>query len=178
MRRSHDIGLVALAVMVVAAGALTACGGGGGGTGNSGFVQITDFDPNPQQANCGSDNMPNPQNIGLPDTVLLQVQMINTTANDVPISTAGTAGVVMVATDPADVGDASAVFNSLPFTPDPAVLAAKVGDLTIRVAMPTAPICATKPVGYDGQQDINVSVRMSTPIGQRVTVPATIRMSW
>lgn len=169
---------MALAAFVVATGAVAACGGGGGGTGNSGFVQITDFDPNPQQANCGSDNTAMPKNIGAPDTVLLQVQMINTTAADVPITGASTAGVIMVATDPADLGDASAVFPVLPFTPDPAVLVAKTGDLTIRVAMPTAPICQTKPVGYSGQQDINVSVRMATPIGMRETVPATIRMSW
>lgn len=178
MARSQDVGLVAVAALVVAAGVVSACGGGGGGTGNSGFVQITDFDPNPQTANCASDNTAMPKNIGAPDTVLMQVQMVNTTANDVPISAAGTAGFVVVATDPADVGKQSAVFPSLPFTPDPAVLVAKTGDLTIRVAMPTAPICQTKAVGYSGMQDINVSVRMSTPVGMRETVPVTIRMSW
>ena len=179
MRQSQDFALVALAALVVTTGAVSACGGGGGGTGNAGFVQITDFDPNPQAANCASDNVfPNPTNIGAPDTVLLQIQMINTTANDVPVNTAGTAGVVMVATEPADVGKQTALFNSLPFTPTPAVLVAKTGDMTIRVAMPTAPICQTKPVGYDGFQDINVSVRMSTPIGMRETLPVTIKMSW
>ncbi|HKS05151.1 MAG TPA: hypothetical protein VJR92_02460 [Gemmatimonadaceae bacterium] len=178
MRPTQDAGLVALAALVVATGVVSACGGGGGGTSNSGFVQITDFDPNPQQANCASDNTAMPKNIGAPDSVMMEVQMINTTAADVPISGASTSGVIVVATDPADVGKSSAVFPVLPYTPDPAVLVAKTGDMTIRVAMPTAPICQTKPVGYNGQQDINVSVRMATPIGMRVTLPVTIRMSW
>jgi hypothetical protein len=157
----------------------TALGCGSDGPSNSaGFVQISDFSPNPQQANCATNNMMPPSNIGAPDTVLMQVQMVNTTANDVNVTAGGTQGTVMVATDPLDVGAMAGVHPSLPFTPTPAVLVAESGDLTIRVAFPTAPLCQQKPVGYVGQWDVNVSVRMTTTSGQYVTVPKTIRVAW
>lgn len=164
-------------LVLIAAVAAFACGGDGGSE-SAGAVQISAYTPNPQQANCGSDNTAMPKNIGAPDTILLQVQMVNTTANDVNVTKAGSFGTVMVANEPADVGATAGGFATLPFTPLPALLVAKSGDLTVRVAFPTAPVCQLKPVGYDGQWDINVSAVLTATSGQYVTLPKTVRITW
>lgn len=152
--------------------------GGDGPSSSAGFVQITDFTPSPQIVNCAAAFTNPPFNYGAPDTVLLQVQMVNTTANDVNVTDAASFGTVMVATDPLDVGAHAGVYPSLPLTPSPTLLVARTGDATIRVAFPTKPLCQLKPLGYSGQWDVNVSARMTTPSGQYVTLPKTIRVVW
>jgi hypothetical protein len=57
--------------------------------------------------------------------------------------------------------------RNLPMFPPSTVLAARVGDVTFRVSMPTKPICNNNPLRASFR-DIQTQVRVTTPVGQYV----------
>ena len=158
--------------------AVVACSSSDPPTQNGGVVQIADWLMNPQTVQCGL-ALTNPlSNNAVPDTVSVQVQMVNTTDTDVTLVAAGTSGTVVVATESADLQASVLNLNNLPFTPQPALIQARTGDLTIRVSLPMRPYCNTKPPGYNGTHDILISVRMTTNSGQYVGLPKSLRVIW
>lgn len=147
-------------------------------TNNEGIVHISAATLAPLIIGCGTTLTNPPKNIAGPDTLLFQLRMVNTTANDVYVTGAGAFGAVTVSTDPLDVGNSTANFSSIPFTPSPALLAARYGDLSIRVSVPMDPVCQTKPLFYSGEQEVILRARMTTTSGQYETVWATIKVIW
>ena len=172
MRRPVPVTLLALSL-----GAFSACDADPAAVG-AGIVQISQVAINPLAVNCGTTLTNPPKNIAAPDSVMIQVRMVNTTASDVLVTDANTYATVVISSDPADVGMPAANFPSVPFSPSPALLAARIGDVPIRVALPMDPVCQSKPLFYSGSYEILLIVRMTTPSGQYATVPALMKVTW
>jgi hypothetical protein len=140
----------------------------------TGVVQITRFVLSPTTFNCA----PSSSEIPNIDTVLMQVTMVNTTKVDDTLTVAGSSGTVVASSESADVGAYTGSNTSLPYTPKPAVIEAGAGDVTLRLSLPTAAICRTKALGFVGNQEIDMTARITTSSGQYVTTPARLRVQW
>jgi hypothetical protein len=166
--------LVVAAVLLVVA---NACGGDGP-TANNGVVQLYDVRVSPQAVTCGVTPNPPPREIASPDTVLVQVHLINTTADTISALTTGVYGIIIRASDPADVSRVVVNAASLPFTPNPNTVRSKDGDVILRVSLPMDPVCQAKPNGFLGTADVNVSARVTASSGQYVSDFYTIHVEW
>ncbi|HYV95961.1 MAG TPA: hypothetical protein VE967_00750 [Gemmatimonadaceae bacterium] len=161
------------------------CGGDSGTSNNHhGVVQISSYIMNPMQMNCaaiGPGNLP-PRNIGAPDSIVVQLTIVNTTADTVTVNTIGAYGQVISGSDPADVGKIGLNTTSLSFVPKPLVVpgAGALGgqQANVRVTIPTEPICNTKPIGFSGSQNLNISIRATANSGQYVTDFQTLVIQW
>ena len=133
-------------------------------------VQISKFVINPGTVTCVAGTF----NGAAPDTVLLQVEMVNTTGEDATVSSTGADGVVIRTSTGDFVGTTAIAFSALPFNPQPSLIVAHTGDLTVRIALPTALLCATSKLPANGFKDVQVVVRVSTNSGQYTSPPATL----
>ncbi|HKS05150.1 MAG TPA: hypothetical protein VJR92_02455 [Gemmatimonadaceae bacterium] len=165
-------------VACVALGLVAGCQWDGRISGTGIVVHIADFDVNPLSAECGTTFTSPPKNIASPDSVMTQVRMVNTTDSDAVVVSAGTYGTIVISSDSDDLGKSVAVTPSVPFTPSPALLAARIGDLSIRVPLPMDPVCQSKPIGYRGSIEMLVVVRMTTQTGQYTTPPVRMSVTW
>ena len=165
----------ALCLALVAAG----CGGKDSTPpNNTGVVQISTFIANPQSVECHFTATNPPQNTGYPDSVALQVTVVNTTHSDVLLTAAGSSGVVIRATAAGDVGATPLTYTALPYTPQGAPIRALDGQVAFTLMLPVIPFCQSKPVGYLGYQDVNVSARVQTTTGEYITTPKLIHVVW
>ena len=130
------------------------------------IVQIVSIDAGGTVVACGLTPSP--------DSIYINVHMVNTMNVDVPISSVDTWGVVIRASNDS-VGYVAIDLRHLPIVPDPVILAARVGDVTFRMSMPTRPLCTNNPY-HSSWRDIQTQVRVTTPVGQYASVALTIRV--
>lgn len=109
-----------------------------------------------------------------PDSLYINIHMVNTMNVDVPISSVDTWGMVIRASNDS-VGYVAVDLRHLPIMPDPTLLAAGVGDVTFRTSMPTKPLCNNNPY-HSTYRDVQTQVRVTTPVGQYMSSPLTIRV--
>ena len=131
-------------------------------TGSNAFVQIAATAANPKTVRCTGG--------AVPDSLVWELQLVNTTDEDVPVVSVASAGVIIRASNELLVGNAIAVVDNLPVTPDSAVLMARRGDREIRVMVPSAPFCQ-QPAQW---KDVYVSLRVIAGDWQVVTEWVTI----
>jgi hypothetical protein len=157
--------------------ALATCGGDGP-TGNAGIVQLYDIRVSPQTVTCGFTINPPLRNISSPDTVLVQVHVINTTKDTLSMVTTGVYGQVIRASDSTQVSRVVVNTASLPYSPNPGVVGPKDGDLITRISLPMDPVCQTQPPFYLGTADVNISARVTMTSGQYVSDFFTVHVEW
>jgi hypothetical protein len=157
-----------VAVLVVAGG----CGGGGDSTGTDGIVQLVSVTTNVLSLNCGRFS-----HLASPDSLYMNVHLVNTSASNVAIDSIGSTGYISRASDQAVVGQGALNFTSLPFNPRPAMLQARTGDITLTVSVPMISLCAASTVALE-YKDVTVSVRVATGVGQYVSVPMNIHVNY
>lgn len=157
---------------------MLACGGSDGPTNNRGVIQLSEFAMRPQIARCGVTPTNPPSWAVSPDTVALEATLVNTTEDDITLSVAGTAGTIIRTSMPEDLGQIAATFPSVPYTPKDGSVPSKVGAVSVRASLPVQPLCQAKPVGYTGWREIDISLRITTSVGQYITIPATLHVSW
>lgn len=148
----------------------TACGGGDDSTGSTGIVQLVAVTTNTLTISCGRLN-----HLSSPDSLYMHAHMVNTTASDVTVDSIGSTGTIIRASDEALVGQGALNFTSLPFNPQPTLLQARTGDVTMTVSVPTVSLCAASSALLDFK-DISASIRVTTGVGQYVSVPVTIHV--
>jgi hypothetical protein len=139
-------------------------------TGNAALVQIASFRMSPGVVSCGS-------LAASPDTVALQIEMVNTTDADASVMTVGSYGTVIRTATGEFVGTTAAVFDALPYIPRPALVIARSGDVMIRVSLPTASLCFTNIPAGGGFKDVQVSGRVSTNSGHYTTGGAILHVT-
>jgi len=158
-----------LAGLACAAGAAVTCGSDTSAP-SSGFVQIASVIPAPTTATCGVQ-------AASTYTVVYQINLVNTTAEDATVTKIGTSGVVISGSLPEDVGKPGHVFPSIPFTPESAVIVARTGDITVRATM-TLPCGQHPSPGNVVTRDISTTVTVTTTSGQYNSTPFTVRVQW
>ena len=151
--------------------AAVACGGDGS-TGTDGVVQLVSVTTNSLVVNCGRTT-----HVADPDSIYMNVHLVNTTATDVHIDSIGSNGFVAAASDQSVLQTGALNFTSLPFNPRPAVLQARTGDLTLIVSVPMISLCAAGAVALD-YKDITATVRVTTDAGQYVSTPKSIHVNY
>lgn len=156
--------------LALAAGLVWACGGDS--TPPIGIVQLVDITTGGLSISCGRMN-----HSANPDSLYIHVHMVNTTDADVPIDSIGSSGTVIRASDPAYQGQPAVNTTSTPFTPKPTVLQAHTGDVTMTVSYSMTALCAANfsPLEF---MDVMASVRVTTPVGQYVSDPITIHVTY
>ncbi|HKS05128.1 MAG TPA: hypothetical protein VJR92_02345 [Gemmatimonadaceae bacterium] len=97
-------------------------------------VQMTAADASPKTVRCAGG--------AVPDSMVWDLHLVNTTDEDVPVVSVASAGTIIRSSNTALVGNSIAVVPDVPFTPDSAILMAKRGDREIRAMLPNAPFCA------------------------------------
>ncbi len=166
----RETGVLAVPALVCALA--LACGGGGPAATN-GAVQIASFSTNVTNVSC---------HLGLsqPDSIYFNIQMVNTTANPVTITSIGTQGsIVRASPDSSIVGRVANTYASLPFTGTATTIPAHDGSITLTVSMPTALLCSVDmPLSSNNMQqwkDVYTSLRVTATSGQYVTTAYVIR---
>jgi hypothetical protein len=157
----------AMAVVFVVAPLAVACSDSPAGAPRP-VVQLVSIDPGVSTVDC-NDIIPNP------DSVYINIHMVNTMPVDVPISTVGTWGFVLRTSNDSGLNAVAMDIPSLPIVPESTYLAARVGDVTFRTSMPTTAVCRNNPYRASFR-DIQTSVRVTTPVGQYVSLPFTLRL--
>jgi hypothetical protein len=145
---------------------------------SNGVVQLVEWDLGTQTVRCAPQIGPPPDHNAAPDTVALTVRFVNTTSGDVTMVSAGTGGTVTQSTASADLNTQVLLLSALPFTPQPTLIRAEDGDVTVRVSLPMRPYCNTKPLNFTGTQDIQLEARMILSSGQYVSLPKSLRVIW
>lgn len=171
MKRAHATGSIAALLFL-------ACSGGNSPTDNNGAIQIATYIVNPQTVDCAFSFDPQIGNIGSPDTVAIRIEMVNTTSTDASVTSVGAIGTILRSTDSLDVGKTAMNYESLPYHPQPATIVGKTGDLNVIVSLPTHGLCNSKPVGFNGNQDLLVSSRLTATSGIYPTTQATLHVIW
>lgn len=166
MRRSISTLGTALAATTV-----IACGGDAS-TGTDGVVQLVSVTTNSLVINCGRTT-----HAADPDSIYMNAHLVNTTANDVHIDSIGTSGFVAAASDQSVLQTPALNFTSIPFSPKPAMLQARTGDLTLVVSVPMVSLCAASAVALD-YKDITANLRITTDAGQYVSTPKSIHVNY
>lgn len=132
------------------------------------IVQLVSIHAGVSHVDCNG-TIPNP------DSVYINIHMVSTMAVDVPISTVGTWGMVIRASNDSAVNTVAMDIRSLPIVPESTYLAARVGDITFRTSMPTTAVCRNNPYRAS-YRDVQTQVRVTTPVGQYVSLPFTLRL--
>ena len=70
------------------------------------------------------------------------------------------------------------VYASLPYRSTVSTIPALTGQVAFTLMVPTVPLCRSKPLGYIGTQDIDLTARMTLLTGQYVTLPARVHVQW
>src|SRR5262245_1883106 len=107
----------AVVLVTIGAAVIGACGGDDSTGTDKGVIEIAAFEMTPRTANCGNLLLK-----GAPESILVQVKMVNTTRDTVSLETAGTYGLVVRASAESDVGRIVMNSASVPFTPKPAII--------------------------------------------------------
>lgn len=154
------------------AGVLAMACSGGDSTPPAGIVQLVDITTGGLSISCGKLN-----HSANPDSLYIHVHMVNTTAGDVPIDSVGSAGSVIRASDQSYVGMGALNTPSTPFTPKPTLLQAHTGDVTMTVSYSTTALCSATYSSLD-YMDVMASVRVTTPVGQYVSQPITLHITY
>ena len=157
---------------VALAGALAVACGGGDSIPPNGVVQLVDITTGGLSISCGKLNYS-----ANPDSLYIHVHMVNTTAGDVPVDSVGSAGTIIRASDQNYVGQPALNSTSTPFTPKPTMLQAHTGDVTMTVSYSTTALCSASFSSLD-YMDVMASVRVTTPVGQYVSDPITIHVTY
>ena len=152
---------------------------GGDSPTSSGFIHVAQVQINPQTVNCGYNPLAMPPKwVASPDTVALQVQMVNSTSTAATLTTAGTTATIQSSPVATDVGLQVLNFTSLPFTPADNTIRARDGDVTFRVSLPLEPFCNSKAPSFAGTLDLGISIRMTTDRGIYTSTPQSLRVIW
>lgn len=104
------------------------------------------------------------------------VEMVNTTSNDVTVTGISSNGQVVNATNQSDLGKAAHVFNALTWTPQPALVRAHDGDLTLRA--PITVNCGTATVTAPFSRDILTTLVVTTTVGAFASPPVITHVDW
>jgi hypothetical protein len=174
MRTRHTFVHFTAALTALAAG----CGESSTSPAGNGMVHISNYVVNPQSVECAMTPTNPPRNNGSPDSVALQVTLVNTTANSVTLTSAGSQGTVTRSSDTTDVLASAMTYATLPYTPQGATVRPLDGQVAFTLMLPTIPFCNTKPVGYRGYQDVNMTVVLLASTGEYHTVPKAIHVVW
>jgi hypothetical protein len=159
-------------VCALLAALATACGGGST-TAYNGAVQIAGFSTNVTNVSCHV-------GLAMPDSIYFNLQMVNTTASPVTITSIGSQGSIVRANpDSSIVGRIANTYESLPFVGTATTIPAHDGNITLTVSMPTALLCSVDmPPSRNGIQqwkDVYTSLRVTATSGQYVTTAYVIR---
>jgi hypothetical protein len=158
--------------LTLAGAAALACGGGDGSTGTDGVVQLVNVTTNALTIDCGRTS-----HVANHDSIYMYAHMVNTTASDVHIDSIGTSGFVSSASDESVVQTGALNFTSLPFSPRPATLQARTGDLTLVASVPMNGLCAAGSVALD-YKNITANLRITTDAGQYVSPAMSIHVNY
>lgn len=167
------------AYSVVLGLAAAACGGDGGTTVH-GVVQIAGITVNSNVVQCGVYNPFGPIDslyLASPDTLYFYLHMVNTTDADVSVTSMTAAGTVTHASDSTVTGGSAFTFTTLAFRPQPSLLRAHDGDLTMTVAMRVVALCADNPL-FLTYKDVAASIRVITSSGMYVSAPINVRFNY
>ncbi len=169
----------AACLMTVCALPVAACSSKGGTSpAGNGVVQISAFVVNPLTFQCAPTPSNPPVETAAPDSLAMLVTMINTTHSDVTLTSAGSYATVVRSSDPADLGTSTMVYASLPYRSTTSTIPALTGQVSFTLMVPTVPLCRSKPLGYIGTQDVDLTARMTLLTGQYVTLPAMVHVQW
>jgi hypothetical protein len=108
--------------------------------------------------------------------VNFQVEMVNTTDDDVSVVGVSSRGNIAQSTIPGETGAPAQVFASLPFLPQPALVRAHDGDVLLNVAMTAG--CGTATITDPLTRVIVTTLLVTTNSGQYATVPLTFNGIW
>jgi len=131
------------------------------------IVQLVSIDAGVATVGCGL--TPDP------DSLYINIHMVSTMPVDVPISSVGTYGMVIRASNDSALNTIAMNLTNLPIVPESTYLAARVGDITFRTSMPTAGVCQNNPY-HASYRDVQTQVRITTPVGQYVSFPFNLRL--
>lgn len=109
-------------------------------------------------------------------SIMWDLEIVNTTAQDVTVNNVSSTGSVIRGTDPADLGQPAHVFGALPIADGPVVVPAKGGHVTMEVGMTAG--CGSGSVPAQYYRDIETTLRVTTSSGQLSATPTTIHVVW
>jgi hypothetical protein len=154
--------------------------GGDNPTAVRGVVQIAGVTSNANTVQCGVYDPHAPIDslyLASPDTLYFYAHMVNTTASDVSVTSMQAAGTVTHASDSTVIGGFAFTFTALAFTPQPSLLQAHTGDLTVTIAMRVVALCADNPLRLS-YKDVATSLRVITSAGMYVSLPINVRFNY